>query len=127
MRPVILSTVAAALVLTSASAFALERNTADMRKNRGIIVADVPRHEDPLPNATPAPAPKDVPAVAPAKPNPAGAGFVLELRSTLNVLQGEIADGLAVGGAFAVVDLRIGAYVTPHVGIVTGLSAGIGP
>ncbi|MDB4944832.1 MAG: hypothetical protein JWP97_4366 [Labilithrix sp.] len=96
----------------------------------------------PLPAPAPAPAPalsvasssseaapvaKDSPATAVRTGRPsAGPGFVLDFGTGFTGLGGSIAEGLGVGAPLATVSLRLGAYVTRHVGLMAGVQGGYG-
>ena len=78
---------------------------------------------------TPAPeAAKDAPATAStASERPsAGPGFVMTLGSGGSYVGGAIVEGVALGAGLVTFDLKLGGYITPHVGILAGVQGGFG-
>ena len=74
-----------------------------------------------------APVAKDSPAVAVPTGRPsAGAGFVLVFGTGFTGLGGSIAEGMPVGAPMMNVGLRLGAYVTRHIGLMAGVQGGYG-
>jgi hypothetical protein len=60
-----------------------------------------------------------------ARPS-AGPGFVLEMGTGVSFLGGSVAQGMGVGAGLATVDLKIGAYLSNHVGVMAGVQGGYG-
>lgn len=71
---------------------------------------------------------KDAPAAesAKAEPVPAGRGFVMVIGSGLGFVGGEMGKDLSMAAGLVTFDLKFGAYVTTHFGIMAGLQAGYG-
>lgn len=137
MRAATIATLVAVSLFTSTVALAQSPAKKKRKKAEPVLVASA----EPLPQlppepvsaapapvvAAPEPAVKDVPATAAEETEmPAGTGFVVGMSSGPTVLAGQIAEGLAVGGVLATFNLRLGGYVTPHVGILAGLQGGYG-
>lgn len=127
MRTIVSASVAAALLLVASGASALERTAVDMRKNQGIMVAVA---VTPLSEATEAPEPpsppKDTPNAAAAAKKASPTGAVFDFGMSGGALGGSLAEGIDLGGFLGGFELRAGGYVSEHVGIIGGLSAGTG-
>jgi hypothetical protein len=135
---VLASALVAVSLLATSSAVAqpsAKKRAPDAKKSEPVLVASA----EPLPQLPPAapaapasepaapPVVKDQPATAAAtEPPSAGPGFVLTLSSGLGSLNGKIGEGLGVGAMFLTVDLKLGAYVTSHLGFLAGVQGGYG-
>jgi hypothetical protein len=65
------------------------------------------------------------PAIAVAETS-AGAGFVLSVAAGMTVLGGGIAQTWNVGAILSNVELKLGGYLSPHVGIMAGIQGAYG-
>ncbi len=113
---------------------ALAKAKAKAKKSSTLVASAAPLPPLPPPAAPVPVATKDA---APGGPKPsadarsgpvgsAGRGFVLTLSSGLSYVGGQIAQDLTLAGALMTFDVRVGAYVTPHVGIFSGVHGGYG-
>lgn len=78
-----------------------------------------------------APAPNPVQVDAPAKPvgkapEPAGPGLYFGVGTGAAVIQGSVVDGVPMAGFLAMGELKLGIYVSRHLGFVAGVQAGTG-
>jgi hypothetical protein len=79
-----------------------------------------------VPSAGVAATPSAKEVLTPTKPPAAGPGFVLDVGSGLGILTGQALDGLDLRGAFLILDLRAGWYLTRHVGVLAGVQGMVG-
>jgi hypothetical protein len=68
----------------------------------------------------------DRPVEAPAQTTGSGTGFVLAFASGVTRAEGQVVDGVDFSATFAMIDIRIGGYITPHFGVVGGIRGGYG-
>lgn len=80
------------------------------------------------PPVSPAPPAADQPTGTPPARGPisAGPGFVGSLGMGFVGLGGSLLSDVGVGAALASMDLRLGGYVTPHIGLMAGVQGGYG-
>lgn len=69
---------------------------------------------------------KDAPSVAEGVVPRAGSGFVLNVGLGAGFLGGSVADGIDLDGRLTTADIRVGAYVNPHLAILVGFRGGLG-
>jgi hypothetical protein len=62
----------------------------------------------------------------PAYEPPAGPGLLVDLGTGLGILAGSLTQSTGVGGIYALLDLRVGAYFAQNWGILLGVQGGYG-
>jgi len=148
MRSAIVASLVA--VVLSTSSVALAEGSAKKKKSpkakastpvlvaAAVEVQPLPVLPEPVPAPPPPSAAPPPPSVAPAKDAPATSsspsadrprarpGFAMAVGTGFNYLGGAVAKDIDLGAALVTVDLKLGGYVTPHVGIMAGLQVGVG-
>jgi hypothetical protein len=148
MRSLTIAAAVAASILSSSIVFAAgptntksKTKTAKVKKPKAEMVASA----EPLPQLPPsrpataagldasagsvAPAPVKDEAAAKhvdGQRESAGTGFVLVLGSGASFLGGKIAEGIDIAAGLVTFELKVGAYITPHFGIMGGVQGGYG-
>ena len=146
MRSAILASLVAVVLSTSSVALAeggaKKKKAAKPKPPATVLVAaaveplpSLPAPEAPAAAAAPAApvtstpeAAKDAPVAAStaSERRSAGPGFVMTLGSGGSYVGGAIVKDLAFGAGLVTFDLKLGGYITPHVGILAGVQGGFG-
>jgi hypothetical protein len=140
MRSYTITAVALAATLITSSALAQDKvkGAKSSKKTAPTLVASAePLPALPTPEPTPAPAApapvapapvaeKDAPNAASTETTSTAPSLHLSFGSGVGVFGGDMADGYGVGAVMATANVRVGGYVTPHIGLVSGFQIGGG-